>query len=323
MSDENLTSAPLPMSLLPDSAEVGERGELRIGGLAIDELAAEYGTPLFIYDEDHLRSRCREAVTALGEGTAYASKAFLCVAMARLVNEEGLHIDVASHGELHTAIAGEVPGPNIVLHGNNKSDSELSLARSYGVGRVVVDSFDELDRLRSMHQKDGIVTPVLLRITPGVEAHTHKFISTGQNDSKFGFGLESGAALEAVEQSRQNPGVEIFGVHYHIGSQVFRVDSFARALDVVARFFEPLELSELSVGGGLGVAYTESQSAPSITEWGEMLRGACESLGVKARVSAARKIDRGASCDYCLLNRNDQGIAWDTNLCSRRRRFCR
>ena len=98
MSDENLTSAPLPMSLLPDSAEVGERGELRIGGLAIDELAAEYGTPLFIYDEDHLRSRCREAVTALGEGTAYASKAFLCVAMARLVNEEGLHIDVASHG---------------------------------------------------------------------------------------------------------------------------------------------------------------------------------------------------------------------------------
>ena len=286
MSDENLTSAPLPMSLLPDSAEVGERGELRIGGLAIDELAAEYGTPLFIYDEDHLRSRCREAVTALGEGTAYASKAFLCVAMARLVNEEGLHIDVASHGELHTAIAGEVPGPNIVLHGNNKSDSELSLARSYGVGRVVVDSFDELDRLRSMHQKDGIVTPVLLRITPGVEAHTHKFISTGQNDSKFGFGLESGAALEAVKQCRQNPGVELFGVHYHIGSQVFRVDSFARALDVVARFFEPLELSELSVGGGLGVAYTESQSAPSITEWGEMLRGACESLGVKARVSA-------------------------------------
>ena len=162
MSDENLTSAPLPMSLLPDSAEVGERGELRIGGLAIDELAAEYGTPLFIYDEEHLRSRCREAVTALGEGTAYASKAFLCVAMARLVNEEGLHIDVASHGELHTAIVGEVPGPNIVLHGNNKSDSELSLARSYGVGRVVVDSFDELDRLRSMHQKDGIVTPVLL-----------------------------------------------------------------------------------------------------------------------------------------------------------------
>ena len=239
MSDENLTSAPLPMSLLPDSAEVGERGELRIGGLAIDELAAEYGTPLFIYDEDHLRSRCREAVTALGEGTAYASKAFLCVAMARLVNEEGLHIDVASHGELHTAIVGEVPGPNIVLHGNNKSDSELSLARSYGVGRVVVDSFDELDRLRSMHQKDGIVTPVLLRITPGVEAHTHKFISTGQNDSKFGFGLESGAALEAVEQCRQNPGVELFGVHYHIGSQVFRVDSFARALDVVARFFEP------------------------------------------------------------------------------------
>jgi len=279
-------NGPIPLSLLPDSAQVGSRGELRIGGIAVDELAKEYGTPLFIYDEDHLRSRCREALTALGDGTAYAGKAFLCVAMARLVAEEGLHLDVASEGELRTAIAAEVPGERIVLHGNNKSLNELSLARSYGVGRVVVDSFDELRRLQQLHDQDGIVSPILLRVTPGVEAHTHEYVSTGQNDSKFGFGLESGAAAVAVEECASNTGVDLVGVHQHIGSQVFRVDSFARALEVVVEFSEPLGLSELSVGGGLGVAYLESDSAPSITAWGEMLRTACESLGVQARVSA-------------------------------------
>jgi len=172
------------------------------------------------------------------------------------------------------------------MHGNNKSLSELSLARSYGVGRVVVDSFDELRRLQQLHNQDGIVSPILLRVTPGVEAHTHEYVSTGQNDSKFGFGLESGAATVAVEECASNTGVDLVGVHQHIGSQVFRVDSFARALEVVVKFSEPLGLSELSVGGGLGVAYLESDSAPSITAWGEMLRAACDSLGVQARVSA-------------------------------------
>ena len=206
--------------------------------------------------------------------------------MARLVTEEGLHLDVASEGELRTAIAAEVPGENIVLHGNNKSLEELSLARSYGVGRVVVDSFDELHRLQQLQQKDGLVSSILLRVTPGVEAHTHEYVSTGQNDSKFGFGIDSGAATEAVEECASNSGVDLVGIHQHIGSQVFRVDSFAQALEVVVAFSEPLGLPELSVGGGLGVAYVESESAPSITEWGEMLRQACESLGVQARVSA-------------------------------------
>ena len=286
MNHTEIADGPVPMSLLPDSARVGPRGELQIGGLSVDELAAEYGTPLFIYDEQHLRSRCREAREALGEGTAYASKAFLCAAMARLVNEEGLHIDVASEGELFTAIAAGVPGERIVFHGNNKSLSELSAARTHAVGRVVVDSFDELSRLRHLHEIDGLVAQIQLRVTPGVEAHTHEYISTGQNDSKFGFGLESGAAEEAVRNCAANPGVELMGIHQHIGSQVFRVDSFARALEVVAAFSEPLGLPELSVGGGLGVAYLESESAPSITEWGEMLSEACNQLGINARVSA-------------------------------------
>jgi len=277
---------PIPLALLPDSAEVGARGELHIGGIAVDEIAAEFGTPLFIYDESHLRSRCREALEAFGDGVAYAGKAFLCLAMARLVHEEGLHLDVASEGELHTAITAGVPGQRIVLHGNNKSVAELSLARTHDVSRVVVDSFDELDRLRHLHSIDGVVVPVLLRVTPGVEAHTHEFISTGQDDSKFGFGLSSGAATAAVDLSKSNPGVELVGIHHHIGSQVFQVESFARALEIVVGFSEPLELPELSVGGGLGVAYVESESAPSIAAWGEMLAGACERLGVRARLSA-------------------------------------
>ena len=158
---------------------------------------------------------------------------------------------MASEGELHTAVTAGVPGQHIVLHGNNKSLDELSLARSHGVSRVVVDSFDELDRLRQLHLADGIVAPILLRVTPGVEAHTHEYVSTGQDDSKFGFGLTSGAATTAVDVARSNPGVELVGIHHHIGSQVFRAESFAQALEVVVGFSEPLELPELSVGGGL------------------------------------------------------------------------
>jgi diaminopimelate decarboxylase len=286
MTQINSNARPIPFGLLPDSAEIGSLGELLIGGLAVDDLAAEFGTPLFIYDESHLRARCREALEAFGEGAAYACKAFLCLAMARLVHEEGLHLDVASEGELHTAIAAGVPGERIVLHGNNKSLDELSLARSHRVSRVVVDSFDELDRLRDLHSHDGVVAPVLLRVTPGVEAHTHEFVSTGQNDSKFGFGLTSGAASAAVGLARSNPGIDLVGIHSHIGSQVFNVESFARALEIVVGFSEPLELPELSVGGGLGVAYLESESAPSIAQWGETLSDTCQRLGVKARISA-------------------------------------
>jgi len=277
---------PVPLALLPDTAEIGADGHLSVGGCDLAEVAAEFGTPLFVYDEEHLRRRCREALDAFGDGVAYACKAFLCIAMARLVHEEGLHLDVASGGELATAVAAGVPGDRIVLHGNNKSIDELRLARSNDVGRIVVDSFDELDRLESLHAEDGRTARVLLRVTPGVKAETHEFISTGQDDSKFGFGVSSGAASRAVESARERSGVELVGIHNHIGSQVFRVESFAQALEVVARFSEPLGLGELSVGGGLGVAYVEDEAAQSISAWGAMVREACDRLGVRARVLA-------------------------------------
>lgn len=276
----------LPIELLPDSAEVGSDGQLLIGGCDLADLAEQYGTPLFVYDEDQLRSRCREAVDAFGDGVAYATKAFLCRAMARLAHEEGMHLDVASGGELHVALSAGVPAERIVLHGNNKSDDELIRARSAGVGRIVVDSFDELDRLERLHAADGVVPKVLLRITPGVEAHTHEFVMTGQDDSKFGFGLNVGDAARAVERAQASPAVELVGLHAHIGSQVFVAGFFEQAVEALAPFVNECGLPELSIGGGIGVAYVEGEQAPSITEWGSVVRRAVEAAGITARVSA-------------------------------------
>ena len=217
---------------------------------------------------------------------AYATKAFLCRAMARLAHEEGMHLDVASSGELAIALAADVPGERIVLHGNNKSDDELRAARRAGVGRIVVDSFDEIDRLERLHGEDGVVPKVLLRVTPGIEAHTHEYVMTGQDDSKFGFGLSVGDAARAVERAGASDAVELVGIHAHIGSQVFVAGFFEQAVQALAPFVVPLDLPELSIGGGIGVAYVEGESAPSITEWGKVVTAACADAGVTARVSA-------------------------------------
>ncbi|HET6811850.1 MAG TPA: diaminopimelate decarboxylase [Acidimicrobiales bacterium] len=272
---------------------VDARGRLSVGGCDLVELAGEHGTPLFVYDEDHLRARCREAVQAWGDGVAYGSKAFLCLAMARLAHEEGMWVDVATGGELHVALAAGVPAGRIVLHGNNKSEAELRRAVAQGVGRIVVDSNDEIDRLELLAaSRDGGTPPrVLLRVTPGIEAHTHEYVMTGQVDSKFGFGLASGQAAAAVERLHalgRLGAVELVGIHAHIGSQIFVTDSFEREVEVLARFFNPLGLAELCVGGGLGVPYVEGESAPTITEWAQAVRHACAAFGVAegTRVSA-------------------------------------
>jgi diaminopimelate decarboxylase len=279
-------SDPVPRRLLPDSAEVLADGSLAIGGCAVADLAAAFGTPLFVYDEDHLRARCREAVAAFGDGVSYATKAFLCLAMARLVHEEGMHLDVATGGELHVALAAGVPPERLVLHGNNKSEAELTRAREAGVGRIVVDSFDELDRLDRLHAADGRIPSVLVRATPGVEAHTHEFVRTGQLDSKFGFGVASGDLAKAVERAAGSPAVELVGVHTHIGSQVFVADFFHQAIEVIAPWVRDLDLPELSIGGGLGVPYVVGENAPSITDWGRTVIDACRKAGIRSRVTA-------------------------------------
>ena len=276
----------LPRHLLPDTAEIADDGRLSVGGCDLLDVAAEFGTPLFVYDEEHLRARCREAVAAFPDGVAYATKAFLCVAMARLVHEEGMHLDVATGGELHVALTAGVPAEHLVLHGNNKSLAELAMARTAGVGRIVVDSFDELERLTKLHQDDGLAPQVLLRVTPGIEAHTHEFVQTGQEDSKFGFGLRSGAAGRAIELAVSSPAVDLVGIHMHIGSQVFVADSFHDAVEVMAPFVEGHDLPEFCIGGGLGVAYVEGESAPTITDWGKAIQAGCRDAGIDARITA-------------------------------------
>lgn len=276
----------MPRYLLPDTATVGENGHLFIGGCDLVDVAAEFGTPLFVYDETHLRNRCREAVAAFPDGVAYATKAFLCVAMARLAHEEGMHLDVATAGELHVALTAGIPAADLVLHGNNKSLAELAMARAHGVGRIVVDSFDELERLTRLHQDDGLAPKILLRITPGIEAHTHEFVMTGQEDSKFGFGLQSGTAGRAIELAAASPAVDLVGLHMHIGSQVFVAESFHDAVAAMAPFVDIHGLPEFSIGGGLGVPYVEGEHAPTIADWGGAIQAGCRDAGITARITA-------------------------------------
>ncbi len=284
-------SDPISMSLLPDSAALDPAGRLSVGGLDLLALAELHGTPLFVYDEAHIRARCAEAVAAFGDGVAYATKAFLCKAMARLAYEEGMCLDVATGGELEVALAAGVPASRLVLHGNNKSEAEVARALDVGVGRIVVDSFDEIALIGRLTDSRASGDPrprVLVRVTPGVEAHTHEFVRTGQEDTKFGFSVASGAATEAVAALELMGGVELVGVHAHIGSQVFDVESFESAAEVLGSFAVSLGLPELVIGGGLGVAYVHGEHAPSITEWAQATRAALANVGLPAdiRVSA-------------------------------------
>jgi diaminopimelate decarboxylase len=283
-----MPAGPIPLRLLPDSALVAPDGSLSIGGCDVSTLAQEFGTPLFVYDEVHLRARCREAVSAFGpDRVIYATKAFLCTAMARLAHDEGLLLDVATGGELHVALTAGVPAARCVMHGNNKSLDELRTAITAdgtGVRHIVVDSFDELDRLDAL-RAEGLPRPrVQVRVTPGVEAHTHEFIATGQDDSKFGFNLGNGSAMRAIDRIRSTQVAELIGVHCHIGSNVHTASNFAKAAEVMARFAAPLGLPEITLGGGLGVAYVENEEAPTITTWGSVLLDACDALGVSAAV---------------------------------------
>lgn len=279
-----MSASPIPRNLLPDNASVGSSGQLIIGGCDTLELAAEFGTPLFVYDEEHLRARCREAVASFGDRATYATKAFLCRAMARLAYEEGMSLDVATGGEVHVALSAGVPADRLVMHGNNKSVAELAMAMEVGVGRIIVDSFEEIDRIEALVAGGANPPTVLLRVTPGVEAHTHEYIATGQDDSKFGFTVSTGVAHRAVERASASPAMQLVGIHAHIGSQVFRAESFAAVVGVLAEFTKPLDLPELVVGGGLGVAYVEGEEAPTIGQWSKILLDAAASAGVTASI---------------------------------------
>jgi diaminopimelate decarboxylase len=271
--------APLDLALLPRTATVHD-GRLAVDGVDLDALAREHGTPLYVYSETELRSRAAEYRDAFGpDAVSYAGKAFLCGAMARLVAEEGLHLDVATGGELHVARHAGFPAARIVFHGNNKSTAELQLALDAGVGRIVADSFDEFDRIEALVAAGAARPRVLVRVTPGVEAHTHEYIATGADDSKFGFTVSNGMARDAALRVAKSDAMEFGGFHCHIGSQILVLESFARAATVVAELAADVAratgapVPEINLGGGLGVPYTLGDlDAPSISEFGHETR---------------------------------------------------
>jgi len=275
-------ASPLLASLLPDTTVLSD-DDVSIGGVSLSKLVATYGTPLFVYDEATLRSRCREAREAFDDGVAFASKSFLCGTMARLAFEEGLCIDVATGGELDIVLRSGVPANRVIVHGNNKSPEELELAITEKVHRIIVDNFDEVERLQALVTSSQPID-CLVRVTPGVEAHTHEFVRTGQEDTKFGFSVSTGDARRAISTLRDIPGVSVHGVHSHIGSQIFDAVGFAEEIAILADLTRSDGFDELCVGGGLGVAYVEGEHAPSIREWGRAIRDAARKAGLDANV---------------------------------------
>jgi diaminopimelate decarboxylase len=261
-------------AVYPAGSRVNERGHLEIAGCDLVELAERFGTPAYIYAEDEVRRRAREYLRAFEQRTddfevIYASKSLPVTATYRVMREEGLSVDVASGGELRMALAAGYDPARIHLHGNNKSEDELRYAFESGVGHLILDSVDEIelaDRLLDRPQQ------VLIRVTPGIKPSTHDYVQTGQLDSKFGFGLADGLAERAVQRVRSSRHLDLVGLHAHIGSQIFELEPYVKAIEVIAEFCDTVDIEPelLNVGGGLGIAYLDSDEPPSIDDYVEV-----------------------------------------------------
>lgn len=253
-----------------DCLDINNEGHLTIGGVDTVEIVKEYGTPVIVYDENSIRNNCRAFVGSIdkyynGNGRVlYANKAFSCLEMCRICNDEKMGLDVVSGGEIYTALKAGFPAEKLYFHGNNKSYQELEYALSNGVGRIVVDNPEELGNISEIAKKLGVTANIYMRIKPGIDAHTHDFIKTGQIDCKFGFALETGEAMENVKLAINTENVNLAGLHCHIGSQIFDVDPFVLAAEVMMNFIIDIKnetgvvISELDLGGGFGIMYTEN-----------------------------------------------------------------
>lgn len=258
----------LPAHVWPRNAARTDDGVITIAGVALPEIAAQYGTPVMVVDEDDFRSRCRDMAEAFGSprNVHYASKAFLTRHIARWVDEEGLALDVASENELRIALAADFPPERITVHGNNKSESFLRLCLESKVGHVVIDSRQELTELEALAKELGQVQDVFVRAKPGVDAHTHEFIATSHEDQKFGLSLASGSAYEAAVAAINSPHLELTGLHCHVGSQVFDAEGFKLAAERVLGLYaqiwkeQNVALEYLDLGGGYGIAYTDDEA---------------------------------------------------------------
>ena len=280
-------------SLFPMGSTLSENGHLNIGGCDVTELAKEYGTPLYIYDEATIRTMAKTFVKEFGTRytntvVAYASKAFLTKAMARIANEEGLSLDVVSGGEIAAAIAAGFPAARMDFHGNNKTPDELIYAVESGVGTIVVDGFHELDLLNQLAEERGGEQGIMLRLSPSVDAHTHGHTTTGILDVKFGFSIESGESTIAIRQALDSSNLDLKGIHFHLGSPIFELEPYSQAIDTVLDYLaqfksEGLNLREFSPGGGFAIGYTRNQPPPPISAYADvitsMLTRKCDQLG--------------------------------------------
>jgi diaminopimelate decarboxylase len=285
-----------PQTVFPDTSEVNGQGHLVIGGCDVLELSSEFGTPLYVFDEEMLRSRCREFTREFRKRhpqttVVYACKAYVNPALARIFMEEGLGLDVVSGGELAVARAVNFPPQEVYFHGNNKGREELQQALAWNMGRIVVDSFHEMKLLDSLAGEAGKVQEILVRISPGVDPHTHVYTTTGILDSKFGFPIQTGQAEEAVRLALGSRNLKLTGLHFHLGSPIFELEPYKVAMDVVLSFAsrfreEGLTLQEISPGGGFAIAYTRDQQPPAIADYAEAITSAmlstCNALGMEA-----------------------------------------
>ncbi|MBZ8177061.1 diaminopimelate decarboxylase [Corynebacterium sp. 3HC-13] len=273
----------LPPHVWPRHARREEDGVVTIAGVPLPDIAAEFGTPVLVVDEDDFRSRCRDMVQAFGgdQNVHYAAKAFMTTHLVTWVEEEGLNLDVASHGELDVALRADFPPARITAHGNNKSDDFLRRCVSSGVGHVVLDSNQELERLNRIAGELSAVQDVLVRVKPGIEAHTHEFIATSHEDQKFGFSLASGSAYEAAVRCVESENLKLVGLHCHVGSQVFDAEGFSLAAERVLTLYERLiqeldldteEFNLLDLGGGYGIAYTNDDRPLDVPKVARALR---------------------------------------------------
>ena len=282
------------VSLFPVTAEVSADDRLVLGGCDSVDLVSQFGTPLYVFDEETLRRMCREFVGEFGARysdtrVVYASKAFTTPALARLIDEEGLGLDVVSGGELAVARAVGFPSEGIYFHGNNKSLEELDMALDYRIGRVVLDGFHELSALDDLARRRGMTQDVMLRLSPGVDPHTHSHTTTGVLDSKFGFPIETGDAAQAVRQALEASSLNLVGLHFHLGSPIFELEPYSIAIDTALTFAssfkdQGLELQEFSPGGGFAIGYVMTQSPPAVADYAEVITSAvkdrCAALGL-------------------------------------------
>ncbi len=281
-------------SLFPMATDVSDNGHLTVGGCDVVDLASEFGTPLYVFDEATIRGMCREFVTRFSTRypstrVLYACKAFTNPTIVRLVGEEGLGIDVVSGGELAVAQATDFPSALIYFHGNNKTRDELEMALDYGVGRIVVDNFHELSMLNEMASSRSATQDIMLRLSPSVDPHTHTHTTTGILDTKFGFSIETGHAEQAVRDALRSSNLNLIGVHFHLGSPIFELEPYSIAIDVVTTFLsrfkgEGLDLREFSPGGGFAIGYVREEPPPPVEAYAEVitssLKDRCADLGL-------------------------------------------